>query len=275
MEAVNGLELRVIGMSRSGNHCLVDWILEQAGGRYCFLNCAEGKSNPFETARPLDDGRRALSNIPDFDLEAERSGRFAPKDLLLHSYEDSFLGHACSAAFETRHDPWVGRSRRRLDLLVLRDPFNLFASRRRLGCELPRATALRMWKQHARAALAGSRQPRRPWLAVAYNRWVGSADYRRGLAARLGLRFSDRGRRQVGRCGGGSSFDGLAYDGRAERMPVLDRWRRYAEDPDYLALFDEELRELSRRLFGEAAPQPPARPAAVRAAAQAAQAAAG
>lgn len=259
MEAVNDLELRIVGLSRSGNHCLIDWILHQSEGRYCFLNCAEGKSNPFETARPLDDGRRALSNMPDLDLEAEREGRFAAKDLLLHSYEDSFLGHACSAAFEARHDRLVGRSRRRLDLLVLRDPFNLFASRRRMGCDLGRATALTMWKQHARAALAGSRHLRHPWLAVSYNHWLRSEGYRRRLAARLGLDFTDGDRRRVARCAGGSSFDGLACDGEAESMAVLQRWRRYADDPDYLSLFDGELRALSRRLFGEAAPEPPLR----------------
>src|SRR3954447_26457911 len=117
-------------MSRSGNHAIINWILAQWPGRTCFLNCAEPGQNPFLSARPRTPELppwRAL--YPDFDIEAERAGLLTRKDLLLHSYEDTFLGPFKKAENEDRHDEWLGRSGRRVDLLILRDPRNLFASR--------------------------------------------------------------------------------------------------------------------------------------------------
>ena len=67
------------------------------------------------------------------DLDAERDGDFSRKDTLLYNYEDCFLGTVASDAFEENHDAWVGPSGRRTDVLILRDPYNLFASRRRAG----------------------------------------------------------------------------------------------------------------------------------------------
>src|SRR4051812_21851371 len=93
---VNQREFRVVGMSRSGNHAIVNWMLARASGRTCFLNCAEPGFNPFETCRPLgDDEPGYVSSYPGFDIAAERLGKLSQKDLLIHSYEDTFLGTLC------------------------------------------------------------------------------------------------------------------------------------------------------------------------------------
>ena len=250
-EIINQTELRVIGMSRSGNHAIIQWILAQAPGRWCFLNCAEGKSNPFETARVMDDGEPYRVNYEGFDLERERQGDFTRKDWLVFNHEDAFLAHACSDAFEREHDAWVGPSRRRLDVLVLRDPFNLLASRLRAlnFCE-PVSVARRIWKQHARQFAGRPRRLRHGPVLINYNRWVAEMDYRRELAEQLGLPFTDEGVQDVAACAGGSSFDGLTFDGEARRMKVLERWRYYADKPHFWAIFDEQMIELSQQIFG-------------------------
>jgi hypothetical protein len=47
--------------------------------------------------------------------------------------------------FEQHHDQWVGASWQRYDVLILRDPFNLFASRLRAGfLELSLTTPVRL-----------------------------------------------------------------------------------------------------------------------------------
>src|SRR5690606_4426439 len=118
--------------SRSGSHAIINWILSQWQGRYCYLNCAEPGTNPFSTARPLEGHSSWRANY-ELDFEAERAGRFSQKSLLIYNYEDTFLGPLTRPEFEARHDEYVGRSARRLDVLVLRDPFNLFASRIKSG----------------------------------------------------------------------------------------------------------------------------------------------
>ena len=249
---VNQLEIRQIGMSRSGNHALANWIVRQAEGRVCFLNCAEPRTNPFESARPFDDGAVAEANYAEFDLEAEHRGRLSRKDLLLFSHEDCFLGMLSRAgAFEVHHDRWVGRSNRRVDVLLLRDPFNLFASRiNAFGSEGASHTAFRIWKQHAREFAGLRRHLRNDRVMVSYNRWVDDKAYRAEVAGALGLPFSDAGRLEVPAVSSGSSFDGRAYDGNAADMAVLERWRWLEENPSYLAGFDGEVLDLATRIFG-------------------------
>jgi hypothetical protein len=262
---VNETEIRVVGMSRSGNHAIVNWILAQSPGRTCFLNCAEPGWNPFFTARPRTPelpGWRAP--YEGFEIEAERAGRQSRKDLLVHSYEDTFLGPFKKPENEARHDEWVGASRRRVDLLILRDPRNLFASRLASGYGwLEDHLVARVWAQHAREFLGLRRNLRRERLMVSYNEWVSSAAYRRCVAQALGLEFDDRAAHKVPAAAGGSSFDGTAYDGRAEEMPVLHRWHRFAGDERFSRMLTSEVRELGDRIFGAPVALPvPARAAA-------------
>src|SRR3954454_18358151 len=249
---VNELEIRVVGMSRSVNHAIINWILSQSPGRTCFLNCAEPGHNPFWSARPRTPelpGWRAL--YPGFEIEAERNGRLTRKDLLVHSYEDTFLGPFKKPENEDRHDEWLGRSCRRIDLLILRDPRNLFASRLASGYGwLDDDLVARVWSQHAREFLGLRRNLRQERLLVSYNEWVRSFDYRRGVAERLGLEFDDRAAHTVPEAAGGSSFDGTAYDGRAEQMPVLYRWHSFAGAERFTRTLPPEVRELSDRIFG-------------------------
>lgn len=253
--SVNQLEIRQTGMSRSGNHALANWIMSQAKGRVCFLNCTEPRTNPFESARPLDDvGTVAQANYPEFDLQAERCGRLSRKDLLLFSHEDCFLGMLSRPGpFEERHDVWLGASARRVDVLLLRDPFNLFASRI-IGSVGDgggaSATAIRIWKQHAREFLGLRRHLRSDRVLVNYNRWVCDRSYRREVAHALDLEFSDAGRHHVPGVGAGSSFDGRSYDGDAAAMAVLERWRWLECHAHYLRLFDAEMVDLTQGIFG-------------------------
>lgn len=259
----NHHELRVVGMSRSGNHSIINWIIGQLQGRYCFLNCAEPKTNPFFSARPLqeeDMGKTYSVNYPDFDLNAEKSGHFSQKDYLIHSYEDCFLGMLNHKTFEEQHDAFVGPSRRRLEILVIRDPFNLFASRKRSGLfsgqfdlsskPVTPLTARRIWKQHAREALGEKKFFSNKRVLINYNLWAFDPEYRKNIAAALGLDFSDAGIQEVSQVAGGSSFDGLKYANKAHKMEVLERWKHYVHDQDFQKIFDEEMISLSRKLFG-------------------------
>ena len=248
---INQRELRTIGLSRSGTHAICQWIMAQAEGRLCYLNCTEGKANPYQTARPMASGWPYEVNYSEFDIEAEQAGRFSQKDYLIFGHEDSFLGHACSPQYERQHDQWVGESAERYDVLILRDPFNLFASRLRQPHQMVKPkTAVRIWKQHARQFLQRPDRLRHTPVLINYNQWFTDVDYRRQVAQQMGLRFTDEGRDRVPTVFGGSSFDGLQYDGRASQMKVLERWRYWIDDEAYTSLFDEELLSLSEALFG-------------------------
>lgn len=261
----NQNELRFIGMSRSGNHAILHWLIRQiiessegSGGseysgrpRVCWVHCPEPGHSPYWTARQFDNGERFFVNYADFDVEQEKWGRCTPKDWFILNYEDTFLRAACGDLYERHHDEWVGPSRRRFDLLLLRDPFNLFASRTRIMHHtVPPRTGLRIWKQHARQFINGARMLRHNGMLVLYNRWCDDREYRQSICRRLGIPFTDAGRQDVPAVMGGSSFDGLRYQGDAARMLTASRWQHCIDHNGYLELFDKETLDLAREIFG-------------------------
>jgi hypothetical protein len=253
---INEIELRIAALRRSGSHAVAQWLLGQLPGDGCFLdNCTPGES-PF-----------ASCYLPDsvgvgIDLVRERAepGRPAPKAFLLHNYEGKDLARVFCAEAEAAHDGWVGASARRVDLLVLRDPWNNLASLLRWArggvhpiAEASVAAAARRFKDYAREVLGETRLLRHEPTFVLFNRWIAEPEYREALAVRLGLPFTDAGIDEVARWGPtawGDSFDGLAFDGRAREMALAERFRWCAGDPFYRGLFDAELVELAERVFG-------------------------
>lgn len=257
-------EFRFVGMSRSGNHAIINWVIQQLDGHYLFLNCAEPKHNPYLTARPLSmDGPVYRTNMIEFKEKEEQEGKFIEKDYLLYSYEDCFLGTLNHPGFRKKREQWVGRSLEQKEILILRDPFNLFASRKKSNLlrghyshgAKPISTAVlkRIYKQHAREYL-GARKNLRHLVPIKFNTWTRSRDYREEISRELGIPFTDKGFLEVSKVAGGSSFDGVTHSGAADKMNLNDRWKKYAEDEEYWELFDEELVEITQKIFGKIEP---------------------
>ncbi|MBT8335368.1 MAG: hypothetical protein KJO11_02115 [Gemmatimonadetes bacterium] len=217
--------------------------------------------------------------------------------MLLVSYEDSRpkLREGQQLLLETLHDPgfaehretYLGRSRHRVDLAILRDPFNFFASRLKIleklsgFQDLDRLVA--NWTDVARRALdPGESDP----FVVRFNSWRTDESYRRELCIRIHGEFSDRTLDQVADFGGGSSFEGLRHapltlaevwsklslraliDPREWRalprylarlgakgagaMDVFGRWKHMDEDERFRGIFARhpDLLEISEEIFG-------------------------
>lgn len=261
---INKEEFKFIGLSRSGNHAIINWIIEQINGSYCFLNCTEPKYNPFTSARPLnDEGITYTSNIPDFNLEQEQSGNFSKKDYLLYSHEDCFLGSVNHRLFQQNKQEWIGETENSKNILILRDPFNLFASRIKANLLLGHHThgarpisfkiLKKIYKQHAKEFL-GKKNNLKNKVPINYNHWVQNEEYRKSIAEELKIPFSDKGFEQVSNVAGGSSFDGVELSGNANRMKLHDRWKNYEHDESYWELFDDELVDLASEIFGDIPP---------------------
>jgi hypothetical protein len=108
-----------------------------------------------------------------------------------------------------------------------------------------------LWKAQVEQCLHPDTYADGAFIGIDYGRWVSEAAYTQSVCERLGLRYVETGRDDVLDFGGGSSFDGTLFHGRASAMPVLDRWRVYHDDPYYRALFDRDpdLARLSEQYF--------------------------
>ena len=230
------------GMKRSGNHALVRWLLPQIDGT--FVN----------NAIPVGPTLRGVATMPDpAPFDAWRAGRAElrkrkPGDNLLVGLEDHEL---CVS-------PWLVEGIRMRRLLILRRPEQMFSSRLRHASRVEMVAFPKdnnhvmqrvstVWKQHARCFL-GLEDIYLGRVAISFEAWVTCHDYRRAVSAALGVVFDDSAFGKVGQQGGGSSFDGMVYEGRGHEMNVLDRVSQL-KAPERAVLdeifLDAELRELS------------------------------
>jgi hypothetical protein len=236
-------EIRIVGLQRSGNHALINWILAQAKGPCLFFNDVAPE-------HPLDERMLgAPACIP------EPSGKY---DMLLYSYEDRLLENVADAAcYPQRPDRYAHAVESRYDILILRDPFNTFASRAfhqvvptRRCTYLSGLTVPQLWTTYAREAAGKTRLLRHNKVVVNFNHWCRSRPYRQALAQRLGLEFTDSGFDEVTSFGGGSSFDATLYSKRAQAMALDQRWKNCRHNSDYQRLFDDPLMlTLTTQLF--------------------------
>ncbi|WP_078120181.1 hypothetical protein [Thiosocius teredinicola] len=244
----------VHGMKRSGNHAIVNWLVAQ--GQFVFLN------NVIPIA-PVLQGIRSIPEPAPFNrwffrqfgvknvVSALRARwRLRERDLIV-SLEDHDLNL----------EPFYAAPVPVQEIVILRDPANLFASRIRKASRTDNPAyarepgefnnrAVKHWKQHAHAFLNDDAE-RSGVIGILYDAWCQSSAYRQGICERLGLTFTDAGLDNVPGDGGGSSFEGTAFDGRGQEMAVTRRAEMLEpQERDFLEsiLADEEMATLSERL---------------------------
>ena len=243
---VNKKEIRVVGLKRTGNHAIINWLRQQHSGKVWHLNNIVAGKNPYHWL---------YSHYPKEALKQEALGNFTVKDCLIYSYEDYSLERVTDPKFENLHDLYLGKSSIRYDLILLRDPFNLMASRLKknyIAVKDPNYTVTHLWIDYAKEFIGETNYLNNYKICINYNRWFVDVEYRKELASALVMDFSDKGIERVKSEGGGSSFDGEKLNGKASQMDVLNRYKVFEDDPEYQKLVDnEELIQYSRKIFGD------------------------
>lgn len=263
----NFLELRVCGLMRSGNHAIIEWIMQQHEGQaICFLNnIRHGDYDPYENYQ-----QRVLHGISEkIDTEDLRVQK---KHLLIYSYEDlaeleledtDFFHSVFQPDFEAKRSHYLKDSQHFFNVFIIRDPFNCLASRIKLirtRGSLGGTSDLRLimhdWEMLARVAAQLIAHPRKNNIVISYNRWVTDIDYRKQLSAQLLGTFCDSSMDKISTFGGGSSFLSTSsqnnFGAGIADLKVFERWQLFKSDPDFLqALADPAILELSEKIFGE------------------------
>lgn len=235
---------RMLGMRRSGNHAVMNWMLAQMPGKTALLNNMQHHPPQFTRHKKIQIKGLGRTN-------------------LLVSHEDRPL----EDFFLRYNEKHFGKSKEKYTLLILRDPYNWLASwyawQDDLGVrfrqdEVFRNHTISLWKKYARLYIkwsgGESHDANQKQVPVNYNRWTVDVEYRRELAHTLGLPFSDKGREKVSINGYGSSFSGTAFNRKASGLKVLERWKVFQDDPHYHALFDSEMIALAKQIFPDISP---------------------
>lgn len=208
----------------------MDWIFGHCKCWIHFNNCMV-----FETLDGVGHSE-TTSRTDGFSIDGSVGSEESP--FTLASYEDYDLRYLETHVSEPR-------------ILLLRDPFNLFASRLRKVRQYiddPNATfacfdmisdrGLEMWKRYARAFLESDR-----YVRVDFNEWYRSPTYRQDTSERLGFAFNDKefGSEKGWTHSGGSSFGG--------KPDPLNSYKHMENDEEYLSLFDDETFELAEKIY--------------------------
>ena len=238
-------ELRVLGLCRSGNHAIVNWIIAQCPGRVLFYNDLS-VGVPFQK-HPIN-------------LIKEAQNSESEIRWFIHSYEDVYIKESLgNKALREKLDSSVGKSAARHQILILRNPWNLIASRLvwklKKGAEFRenlehRKRVVGIWKEHAKEYLNDTCELKNK-VVISFDHWCSDSAYRQGIATSLGIPFTDKGFDSVASEGGGSSFNGLTSNTKERQVAVLQRWKSVEDDPIFKSLTrDQELVELSERIYG-------------------------
>ncbi len=190
------------GMKRSGNHAVIDWMMDSSPDIQHF-------NNIFPIRRELE--RPGTYTFPvafrPFMRRqkswAEQFWRTSRRNLL--SIEDFPFGR----------EFFIGAGRTRY-ILLIRSAENLFSSRIHKGFEAnmpayPREIdpimhrTIDIWIDHVANFIANSKSE--DFIGIVYDRWIIDADYRSKLAGQLGLQTVASPRKSRAKEGGGSSFD--------------------------------------------------------------------
>ena len=221
--------MRVLGIRRTGQHAIINWILRNSGcANTVFLNSCTMRRSAIRTCGQSElNGQYAGKGYP---LKRALEAFLTPEKhpFVLVSYEAGY--HEGEL---TPHFPDADFNR---EILVTRSFVNWLPSFIRLmrvmnpqsgphALDISNGIIFEMmrYKAHILAALAT------PNVVISFDHWAMSAAYRRDKLAELGMAQVDNGLGKIQIYGGGSSFSGL--DAPVEGAALTRRWKSMLEDP--------------------------------------------
>lgn len=292
----------VFGISRSGNHSIINWIFDSLDTDKVFFNDIRLKDSL--NKRELyyvnqdkyfneENKRIRLLNKRNVPLEAAKDIRKKNLELLdQHGWylenENISLPDSCKnliVSYEN-HDPMVNSEEfnfaedsisknidHRIAVIIIRNPFNLIASRlmlihhRRvnegsLKKPINIEDVLLLWKNYANLFLNNTKiQGYDKTVYIKYDDWFFSDKYQKEISQALDLDKLTNSSEKVAFFGGGSSFDKFSpKNGKASNLKVKDRANQLlsSNDPNLRGVISEydtlfknhsEIKNLSNRIF--------------------------
>ena len=240
------VEIALCGLKRSGNHALLNWIASQFDDSVFFTNDASYHRKKAVLVKKL-----RCDSLPCLTNKRNYLGDVQDRvNLYIHSHEDNFPNEL---NFNSASDP-----SRKITIFVLRDIFNWAASSlvyrvEKRGLDKNYELLLKridVWEAIAKLFIEDEREG---MILINYNRWFADEKYRDNLAKRIGVdNRTDSSLKEISGYGFASSFDGTKFQGKAQEMKVLERWKSMVDDKLYRQFMasHKEAIKISQEIFG-------------------------
>lgn len=245
----------VHGMKRSGNHAIINWLKVQ--DHFIFYN-------DIIQIAPILTGKKEPPPTRDFTSWFKK--KRLPRRIRFAFFFKKFIlrKYSMIASLED-HDlqikPFSNVPCDITNILIIRDPINLFSSRIRkaslikhpayaMTTDSEKDRVLKLWKSHAREFVGFTNQLENK-VCIYFDAWFSSRNYREQISQKLNLEFIDKGFSMVSEKGGGSSFDKTRFNGNNKMMDVLNRQACLKKSEQQLLeniLADDELQKLAHMI---------------------------
>lgn len=240
----NRLEILFLnGMKRSGIHFFMSLVVRGTSQNVLFCN---------------DVGRNQFPLDPIWGQELYLRGLLAKDLILIIGYED-YSVHDFRETIEKHRKALNVVDGDHRAVVIVRDPFNSFASRWHLNHAIGREFRTdaeyrqkiqELWIDHASGLLdSGRGQSTGELIFVDYNRLVVDMEYRASVSRAIGLPLYRGHLSHVSNFGWGSSFTGT--DTLLNPEVVLRRWEALSTSEDFLDLFNDRLVALAASLYSQ------------------------
>ncbi len=258
----NKRKIRIIAQRRSGHHAILFWLISLIKGPVCYINnFTKVKVKPDKLTEFKNGFKRNhywhFFNMEKQDVMKEDLFFITNKEVLIFNVEEEDDLKGLNKKIENSRFYPKNNSDEIINILVIRDPYNMFASRLRMeetNSQFPKGhfnnRARKRWICYAKEFLSLTSFLTNK-IVINYNKWFSEIEYRKKLSSLLNLEFHNN-YKGVPKMGDGSSFDQDRYNGKSHEMKVLERWEFYKEDKRYLSLMkNEKMKELSDKIFGK------------------------
>ncbi len=225
--------MEIYGVQRSGNHASIHWIISNCKDTILFCNDIQPNKLPID------------ATIEEFHPGgATRS--------LFNSYEN-----VSSQQIDLKPSiAECGEFTQNTKVLILRDPFNLFASwynwDRKNGQNFRNDNKYQnhivaLWKDNARLFMQWQDEDSNQKIPFNFYKWNHSPDYRVELSEKIGIEVSSEKIDTTPQYGGGSSFNEPTV-----KSSVSSRFLKFQDEKSFKEIFeDKEIFELADKIFGE------------------------
>lgn len=229
------LIIHLYGLRRSGNHAIINWLIPMADGLACHINDAQlpyriyNSKNIMLKQQDVDPGK---INVTIINYENRNLAKFDPPKFKI-------------CADKVEH------------ILLLRDPYNTAASLLKnqyvlehSNFRVPMYNIAQQWIQYAKEYFGLTQHLPESTIKIGFRQWLTDAEFRKSIADHLGLEYNDEGLNKLSDYGGGSSFDGMNYDGRTQEMDLFNRCKEFAENPRYIKMVNNRnMHKLYKRIL--------------------------
>lgn len=238
MSLPNIQNVMIFAMARSGHHAVMNWVFNQIVDRKImhYNNCNRALDWELKILKPRAGKIHSYNNEKSDCLNV-----FHIENFDLNNFQKYRMNQFPQLNEET------------LYIIINRDPYNWIASSIAKSGEFRDdiLERIELWKKLMYQSTGEDDfLTSAHFLDINYNEWFTSKKYRKYLADRLDVPFTDAGKQAVPSNCGGSSFDKKRFNGKAEKMDVLNRWRNVIHQEFYKELIkDKELARLGELYF--------------------------